>query len=150
MARNHRQNFSTSTHRDTHTSLDWISTDCCRVSRAWLVWPSTDCCRVSRAGSIVSGCFFGFRSRYSTHTACTVPGKSAYYVICFHSEKASNGLRRHHAEGLDLSPRDWNVQGRDCRSLRHAGKSRKCCCPASGEYLSTIQFGYYNLTQSRK
>jgi hypothetical protein len=35
--------------------------------------------------------------------------------------EACGGLRRHHAEGLDSAPqaRDRNVQGWDCRSLRH-------------------------------
>ena len=38
--------------------------------------------------------------------------------------EACGGLRRHHAEGLDSAPQDRNVQGWDCRSLRHGNPEK--------------------------
>ena len=48
--------------------------------------------------------------------------------------EACGGLRRHHAEGLDSAPQDRNVQGWDCRSLRHGNPEMLHQC----EYSSTI------------
>ena len=49
--------------------------------------------------------------------------------------EACDGLRRHHAEGLDSAPQDRNVQGWDCRSLRHGNP--EMLQPGVSEILGT-------------